>query len=34
MLCVVCSESNQVKVGGALDLLADDVIVINTEARR
>ncbi|XP_075888924.1 zinc finger protein 185 isoform X2 [Nelusetta ayraudi] len=26
-------ESSQVKVGGALDVLADDVIIINTEAR-
>lgn len=30
----VCSESSQVKVGGALDVLADDVIPINTEAHR
>lgn len=30
----ICSESSQVKVGGALDVLADDVIPIKTEARR
>lgn len=36
LTCVfnVCSESNPAKTSGALDLLADDVIVIDTEARR
>jgi len=30
----VFSESNPAKTGGPLDLLANDVIVIHTEARR